>query len=316
MQPQLFVTQDFKTLTEILENYVDTMALRTGGLAGVQKAINSGDTACIVYSSGLQLSGTFATVSSSNGDIEYIQTAGPTSLSYKDTELADHGKNNHKNGFGSPVGKIKNISKYFHLLSDDELVHSGFNLDELCEFEFESGVKVKGVLKNIIRKDAKIILMSFTDCVVTHDNHILFFPEWGEYDMAIGEEITSVFNGPADHESYGHTFEAPSEKTHKIEHTYEARNLHNMYQKIRDYRIDGSQSKELIEYWEVIKKDFSNEWLLILEIFELAEQNKRIFQNISTETEQYLLHISKKNNDLKMLISDGLEIIKKAKRVS
>lgn len=316
MQPQLFVTPNFKILTEVLESYVDTMALRTGGLSGVQKAINSESTACIVYSSGLQVSGTFATVTSSDGAIQYIQTSGPTSLSYRDTEIEKHGKQNHKDGFGSPVGNIKNISEKFYLLTDEELSHKGFNLDKLCEFEFESGIKVKGVLKNIIRKDAKVILMSFKDCVVTHDNHILFFPEWGEYDMAVGEEITSVFNGPADPESFGLTFEAPSEKTHKIEHTEDAKKLHKLYQTIRNFRTAPKQAKKLIESWVNIKNNYPNEWLICLEIFEIVVDKKDTFQELYEEVQAHLFHLSNSDKEIEVLISKGLKCVFKTEKTS
>ena len=42
------------------------------------------------------------------------------------------------------------------------------------------------------------MIFSFKDCTVTHKNQTLFKPEWGIYDMAVGEKITSVFSGVAD----------------------------------------------------------------------------------------------------------------------
>jgi len=316
MQPQLFVTPNFKTLTEILEKYVDTMALRRGGLAGIQKAIDSESIACIVYNSGLQVSGKFASVTSADGVEQYIQTSGPTSLSYEDTELNNHSTSNHKDGFGSPIGKIKNISENFHLLSNNQLSLKGFNLDELCEFEFESGVKVKGILINILRKNSKVILMSFTNCVVTHDNHILFFPEWGTYDMAVGDEIVSVFNGPADHDNYGHTFDAPSEKTHKIEHTEKAKKLHKLYQNIRDNRTTNTKYEDIINIWIQVKNNYPNEWLLCLEILEITDHKKEVFRELKEEVQQHLIQLSISDKSLEVLISNGLKSIQKTASVS
>ena len=40
-QPQLFVTPDFAYLSQVLEEFANTMALRKGGLSGLQKLINS-----------------------------------------------------------------------------------------------------------------------------------------------------------------------------------------------------------------------------------------------------------------------------------
>jgi len=312
MQPQLFVTPNFEKLTEILETFVDSMALRTGGLSGIRKAIVSECTACAVYDSGLQVNGTFATVTSSDETIHYIQTSGPTSLSYQNKELENHSKNYHKDGFGSPVGKIKGITGVFHLLTDDELHDKGIDIDKICKLEFESGVNVKGVLKNIIRKDSKIILISFEECVVTYQNHILFFPEWGTYDMAIGDEITSVFNGPADPKSYGITFAAPSEKTHKIEHTEEAKKLHSLYQKVREFRSANLPIENIIETWVSVKNNFPNDWLICLEIFEIVEQKKEVFQELHTEIQHHLFELSNSNKAFENFISNGLKCILKA----
>ncbi len=316
MQPQLFVTPNFEKLTDILETFADSMALRTGGLSGIRKAIASEGTACAVYDSGIQVSGVFATTSSSDETVHYIQTSGPTSLSYQNKELTDHGKNNHKDGFGSPVGTIKNIEGEFYLLTDNELQQKGIATDNICKLEFNSGVIVKGFLKSIIRKEGKIILMSFEECVVTYQNHILFFPEWGTYDMAVGNKITSVFNGPADPKNYGLTFAAPTEKTHKIIHSAEAKKLHKLYQDIRDFRKNNQSSDELINYWEIAKNDFPNEWLLILEIFELTKQNKQTFHKIGNEAQSQLEKITKENTALKTLISDGIRIIMESEFLS
>ena len=61
-QPQLFVTPDFAYLSEVLEEFANTMALRTGGLEGINKAINSKSLATIELSTGLQISGVFTNV--------------------------------------------------------------------------------------------------------------------------------------------------------------------------------------------------------------------------------------------------------------
>ena len=54
MQPQLFVTPNYRHLTKVLEEFADSMALRTGGLSGLKKAVESKNTATAEYSSGLQ----------------------------------------------------------------------------------------------------------------------------------------------------------------------------------------------------------------------------------------------------------------------
>ena len=51
--------------------------------------------------------------SDKNGHIKYLNTTGPTSLSYNYQQLSGHDHQYHTAGFGSPVGKLKNI-EYTH----------------------------------------------------------------------------------------------------------------------------------------------------------------------------------------------------------
>ena len=54
-QPQLYVTSDFAQLSQVLEEFANKMALRTGGLSGIQKLINSKALGTIELSTGLQI---------------------------------------------------------------------------------------------------------------------------------------------------------------------------------------------------------------------------------------------------------------------
>ena len=68
------------------------MALRTGGSQGLNKAIESKNTATAEYSSGLQVSGTFSKLLSDEKDAAHIVTSTPTALCWQDTQLVGHGK--------------------------------------------------------------------------------------------------------------------------------------------------------------------------------------------------------------------------------
>jgi phenylalanine-4-hydroxylase len=56
-QPQLYVTPNFAYLNLVLEEFANKMALRTGGLSGIEKLITSGALGTIELSTGLQVSG-------------------------------------------------------------------------------------------------------------------------------------------------------------------------------------------------------------------------------------------------------------------
>ena len=75
-QPQLFVTPDFAYLSLVLEEFANTMALRVGGLNGVEKLIDSGNLGTIELSTGIQISGLFEGLSKMIEEELYIQTWG------------------------------------------------------------------------------------------------------------------------------------------------------------------------------------------------------------------------------------------------
>jgi phenylalanine-4-hydroxylase len=110
-QPQLFVTPDFAYLSLVLNEFGNTMALRTGGLKSVQKLIDSENLGTVELTTGIQISGVFSRVIHyKNNKVAYLQTIGETALSNRDKELIGHGIKSQANGFGSPVGKIKGIN--------------------------------------------------------------------------------------------------------------------------------------------------------------------------------------------------------------
>ena len=121
-QPQLYVTPTYKHLTQVLEEFANSMALRKGGLEGLQKAIASNNTCTVEYSSGLQVSGIFNNVISDNGQIVYLSTSSPTALAWQNKELVGHDKSYHAHGFSSPVGRLKNTSMPLENMSIDELM--------------------------------------------------------------------------------------------------------------------------------------------------------------------------------------------------
>ncbi len=222
-QPQLFVTPDFDTLTRVLEEYADTMGFRKGEMEGIRKAIRSEATGTCVYSSGLQVSGTITEVLEKNGEPVFVKTTGPTNINYKDKELPGQDKKYHQHGFSSPVGKFKNLPVPPEEASDDQLGELGFKEGEKVEFEYESGLKVKGILMEKIRKEGKLLLIRFTECEVSYEGKILYQPTWGIYDMAVGSRIVSCFSGPADPIAFGLNYPVPTEKTHKLQHTEKAK---------------------------------------------------------------------------------------------
>ena len=81
-----------------------------------------------------------------------------------------------------------------------------------------------------MRHDGKLVLITFSNCTVKNGERVLFDPAWGEYDMAVGERITSVFNGAADKDAYLEVALVPKDRTIKVPSDEKRKKLENLYQ--------------------------------------------------------------------------------------
>jgi len=303
-QPQLYVTPSYTHLTQVLEEFANTMAFRKGGLEGLEKAIASNNTCTVEYSSGLQVSGIFNNIISDNGQIVYLSTSSPTALAWQNKELVGHDKSFHAHGFSSPVGRLKNISIPLENMNIDELMSLEIEVGKQLSLEFESGVNVKGKLINLSknRKGLNMIL-SFEDCRVSYNDEILFQPEWGTYDMAVGESIVSVFSGAADMAMFSkdNPF-VPSELTHKIQYGEKRLELHKLYQKIREVREGKADKQELASIWQELI-NYPKDWLASVEILEISSDN-----SLNAKIKKHLINADV-DEITKGLIKDSLSLI-------
>lgn len=308
-QPQLFVTPDFAYLSLVLEEFANTMALRRGGVQGIRKLINSKNLGTIELSTGIQISGIFAEVrEDNNGNPVYFKTAGPTALAFKNKEIIGHDKEYHWEGFGSPLGKLKGINLAIEDMSPKDLEAYRIYEGKRAKLEFEGDIVVEGeIITGKRNLQGKIILISFRDCLVKQGDEVLFHPDWGTYDMAIGATVISAYAGIADPGSYGLAFEAPVEKTHKIHYNTVQRNLHGFYQEVREFREKGAtdtmSAGRLEKIFEKVVTDYPAEWLLLLEIAEhLSSPEHLKFKNRVLSCLQNLA----KNPVYKELIQNGI----------
>jgi phenylalanine-4-hydroxylase len=306
-QPQLFVTPGFEHLTAVLKEFAEGMALSKGGIEGMQMAIDSENTGTAVFSSGLQVSGTFTEMITNNGQVAFLKTTGPTALAFDNTELPGHGKSYHSAGFSSPAGKLKGQKMPLELFSDADLADAGIKEGYEAYLEFDSGITVKGTLIKVSRKQNKIILLSFSDCIVRYQDRILFEPSWGVFDMAVGEKIISAFSGPADANAFELGYPVPAEKTHKIVHAESSQKLFDLYSRIREIRNNGL-IEDLHLLWVQIKSDYPDEWLLIMELLEITEKSDQR-ELLRPEIKAWLENIKTRQPELTDLIKNGFEMI-------
>jgi phenylalanine-4-hydroxylase len=314
-QPQLFVTPDFQHLRKVLDEFIAGMAFKTGGLEGVRKAIASDNTGTCVYSSGLMVSGTFSRVISNDDTLVYLETRGPSALAFNHKQLKAHGKKDHPEGFGSPVGKLKNISEPLEDFTEEDLQHYGIKEGQYKKLEFETGLVVEGLLLQVTRSDVgKILLLSFHKCRVSYKDQVLENPSDKIYDMAVGEKIVSAFNGPADIEAFCPSVNVPREKTHKIVYNSAALMLHTLYKQVRKCREAKADYHLLPKIWEMVKERYPEDWLISLEIMEIFHDHQ-VYLNYMNEIRSYLELQKKRYPHYTRLIDDGLELIFKKEGV-
>lgn len=309
-QPQLFVTPDFAFLSQVLEEFANTMALRTGGLDGIQKLIASKALGTVELSTGLQISGIFASVITYKGRSAYLQTTGETALSYREKELVGHSTKHHPNGFGSPIGKLKGINLAIEDMSPRDLKAYNIFESKNVSLEFEGGITVTGDIVTGTRNlKGEIVLITFDNCTVTHGEKILFTPHWGLYHMAVGEHIVSAFNGPADLNSFDLITHSITVATIKQKPTEANTQLELLYKQIREFREGINTTISRNKVFQELKKKFPTDWLLAVELYELAKTNAD--DDFAEEILTHLETVKQNNPRLGHLIDDGIALVAK-----
>jgi phenylalanine-4-hydroxylase len=304
-QPHLFVTPSFEYLNEVLQEFADGMALRTGGMNAAEQAIRSENTGTLVWSSGLQVSGTFSEViADSHNQPAYLKTSSPVSLAFKDRELEGFGKENIGR-FGSPAGIPLGFSRPPELMSAGELKEAGIHEGNQVTLRYPSGVEVSGTVRRTVRAEGKNLLLVLAGPTVRHQSKVLHRPAEGPYHLALGREIVSGYSGPADADAWRLSFNPPEEKTHKIEHNDISRKLHKLYQQVHDIRERQYGFNSIPQIWETLKEDYQDEWLLALELLELA---KPYYPELAEEITGHLEQLQNRIPEFTTRINNGLKL--------
>ena len=301
-QPQLYVTPDFAYLQEVLEEFANTMAVRKGGWRGLNKLIGSKQLGTIELSTGLQISGVFSKmIKNEDNEVVFFKTEGPTALSYREKEVIGHGIATHKHGFSSPLGKLKGINLAIENMGPRDLQAYNFYDGKEISFEFESGITVKGLNVTGIRNlRGELMLIQFIGCTVTYKNELLFSPEMGGFDMAVGKEIVSAFTGASDYNSFPITLKPSETKTIQKTISKKETELNKLYNSVRTIRKNKASYDALITIFEALKRDYPSDWLLSIEIYELTKEEIVL---------QHLISLKNTRPKIAHLIDNGIDLI-------
>jgi len=308
-QPQLFVTPDFAYLSQVLEEFAGTMALRKGGLDGLQKLIGSQALGTVELSTGLQISGTFSKALSHEGKPVYLETSGPTALAYREKELIGHGNARYTGGYASPLGKLKGINLAIENMSPRDLKAYKIYEGERVNLEFEGELYVEGdVVTGTRNLQGKILLITLDNCVVRHRSEVLFHPGRGLYHMAVGESVVSAFNGPADLASFDRLTHTPSSSTIHVDKDAERLHLEQLYRQVRQFREGKNRTISRNKVLKECQARYPDDWLLPLELYELASDAKD--SGFAREILDHLETVKQRRPEVGHLIDGGVALAK------
>ncbi|RMH62380.1 MAG: aromatic amino acid hydroxylase [Calditrichaeota bacterium] len=305
-QPQLFVNRDWAHLNAVLEEYAETLAFRRGGVYGMEQAKSCGGVSTVQLSSGVQISGMLHGYAAEGYTINFLRMQGPVSLAVDGQQLEGHGTDYHRDGYSTPVGRWKNVAKDPSGLSNGDLQKMGIVKDSRATLEFESGIMVNGIVRRVLFHEDKLLLITWSDCTVKGpEGQILFQPDWGMFDMAVGASIPSVFSGTADKERHN-VFPPKSEKVAiPLEYDTAAQKLHAMYKQIREIRQSEKPDPAALQNIRVLLDErYPDEWLLRLELLELSNDDGE-----KIHLQKALSRISQQGSDKKELIEAGLALL-------
>jgi phenylalanine-4-hydroxylase len=306
-QPQLFVTPSFKHLTNVLDQFADTMALRRGGTYGIQKAIQSKNLATAVLSSGLQISGNFSYAEAgANEQPAYFTTNSPTALACNDRQWFDQGKAQYRNGFIAICGNPVNILGALEYYSASKLADIGIVEGQFAELNWETGIKVMGNISGFRRAlNGNLLLIKFDNAHVSYNEKVLYHGD--SFQLSVGASVTSVYSGAADKIAFHDLAKIPAEHTFKVVVDKSLKRLQDLYADVRQIRQGKREIDKIKQVFETIKKNYPDDWLLNLEIYELC-LSKNQPQTFTLEVSNWLNNVKERNPQYKNLIENGLRI--------
>jgi phenylalanine-4-hydroxylase len=125
--------------------------------------------------------------------------------------------------------------------------------------------------------------------------------------MGVGQHIVSAYNGPADLNSFDLITHQITESTIKSKKDEKRKELERFYEQIRHFREGKNTTVSRNKVFQALKKDHPKDWLLPVELYELAKQDNN--QEFQQEILEHLENIKRDNPKVGHLIDDGLQLV-------
>ena len=307
-QPQLFVTNNFNTLTKLLNDYAKTMAYQTGGMDGIKKAKKSKTVTTSLLDSNLSISGILSNYHTNKDSLSYLQFSGPSQLCYNKKEIEGHNKEYHKDGFGCPIGTIKDINKGLHECNEADLSLLNIKLGSKIDIKYNNGIQVSGIILDIKFIDDKPLIIKLDQCTVMSKENILFNPEWGYYDLISGTDIQSVYGGPADYKKYYNEEDDSLNYQQSSTLSEENKDLNKVYEKIQSIKSNSIKQSNINDILNELSIKYPNDWLVLFELYNIIKNDVKCI-NIKAELVNRLESIEKIDKEHAIIIRRGIDIV-------
>lgn len=125
----------------------------------------------------------------SAGNPVYLNFAGPAQLVDRaNVVIPGQGPQVHAGGYSTPIGAIKSVT----LNGRSESILR-VSKDQDVVIQYESGIEVRGRLSKVTRDVmSEPTILTFSAAEVTLEGRTLYKPEWGSFDMLLGQKIESI----------------------------------------------------------------------------------------------------------------------------
>lgn len=306
-QPQLFVVEAFEQLESVLQELAAQMAFRTGGPSAAQKALKSRTVNTLELENGLQISGQLREVKTFGDAISYLAFTGPTLLANNCKVMAGQGVEYHNQGFGTPIGRVKLAGQWQDLssLSVADCQRLGWQESSRIHLQYESGCLVVGNLKNMMFVKERLAVLTLTGATATLGDELLFDSSWGDFDIACGSRVVSVYGGPADRDAFGETDDFTRKLIPRRIYSDETLLRHRLYEKVRGARESQiTDAVALSRLFSEVMAATPSEWLVQTELLELAE-NAGLQATLGAKIEAALEDICRHDRDAAAHIKDA-----------
>jgi len=245
-------------------------------------------------------------ITDEDNNVVYFRTEGPTALANREKELIGHGTLMHTKGYCSPIGRLKGINLPIEKMSPTDLSAYDIFEGQRINLSFEGDIELSGeVVTGKRNVKGKILLIHFQNCMITYREEVLYSPEQGDFFLAIGKKVTSAYAGPADLDSFDLIDHKISDVS-QVEKSENELEKENLYQVVRQIRESDTGLHKLEGVLSDVRKNYSSEWLLLLEIYELTYERHDL---LAEQALSLLEGIKNNNSDLTGLITAGLGLL-------